>query len=434
MMARRVPEQRLVRSDETKLSDEEIAAIDATLVPPPGCIPFSSRAPRAPWYDRADPFALGFGATIQHTWHSYSTTAWKRALGPRGPLWRAVRIDDFTPLSAGLVRQRAGKVERVVAALTSWQVLTSQQLACFACVPVKKLDPVISAMFGAGLLERGRMVASFEGIPVPAMYRLRKGKELDRYFKTIGEDRTKAIMFGQEQGAGGHERHDLLAAEIALRAAETMGGIQGVLGERSAGARDLLFDAPQTSVRGDLVIVRGDGLRVVIEVTTQPRIPDVARKMARWGRLLGERGGIDHTGVVVVFLAASHDGKHGRLDGLMRNFEKAMTPHGLSTGDQPAPASYVHAARSSVFVATSEEWFPERWFISERFCELRTHFSVQGTGWGEVALMEEEEDGVVFSPTERIDWHYLEKVRRRVLAVPVFTGGPLVSHAVAEAA
>lgn len=417
----------VVRSGAPLLSDDELAEIDAALSPPPGCIPFASRARRMPWFDRVDPFSLGFGASLQYTWHAYSKSAWTRVLGPRGPKWSYTCVYDFEPLSERTVSAVGGPVERIVAALTSWRVLTSQQVSCFTQIEQKKANETLSKILRAGLVERGRMVSHFEGVSTPAMYRLRKGRELDRYLERIGEERKATILLGQEAGAAGHERHDLLGAEIALRAAETVSGLQGALGERSAAAKDLLGAA--SGARGDVVLVRRDGLRIVVEVTTQPRIEDVMKKMSRWGRLLAEFGGITKTGLVVVFVAANYDGAHGRLEALKKNFDKAMTAQALGSMGQPAPVSHVHTARSSVFVASCEEWFPAAWFISERFSRLSVHFSVVPGEWGEVALAEESDGGVAFRPGPGVDWGHLAKVRHKLYGVPPFSGGPLISFA-----
>jgi hypothetical protein len=322
-----------------------------------------------------------------------------------------------------------GQVERAIAILTTWRVLTTHQFAAFAGMSRKKVSPLLKSMLEAGLLERGVMKARFEiGRAIPYLWRLRRGEELSAWMKALSPQRAWGITLGGDMGAGGHDRHDILAAEIALRAAEVIPGLQGILGERAAGAKELFTDHPDTRIRGDVVIVREDGLRIVLEITTQPKIREVSKKMARWARMLGERGGPNATGVVVVFVAANHERTAGTLQSLKNNHDLALVAHAMGAAG-PAPPEHVRMARAGVFLAHWQDWFPAQSFISEDFADLLVSYASAAGKWSQVRLAQSGPGGVPFvPPDDGRDWKVLLRARESFHAVPRWIDGPIRSE------
>lgn len=408
----------------------DVAALDAKLIEPEGCLPFESRAPQLAWYRRGDVLWMGFGANPQYSWHSSFQFSWTRVLSPFGPKWTRERIEAFTPPTTRLVDQVGGRLERVIAALTTWRVMTTHQLIALDGTSPNNMHATLRAAYDAGLVERGILSARVElARSMPYLWRLRQGPELAAYMKAIGDQRALYITLGQELGAGGHDRHDIISTEIALRAAEVVPGLQGALGEQGAAAKVLLENAASERTRGDVVLYRHDGLRIVLEITTQPKIREVQRKMSKWGRLLGERGGPDGTGVLVIFVAANHERTQGTIAALQRNHDRALTPEGLAYAGNPAPPDVVRYARAGILVAHWKEWFPAQWFISEDFAGLRAHYATAPGRWGGTVAPARSEgpDAVEFAPSVRADWAWMRKVRRSLLAVPQWSGGPVRS-------
>ena len=113
---------------------------------------------------------------------------------------------------------------------------------------------------------------------------------------------------GYEWSAGGqHDRHNELAAELALRAAEHE-PIEGVLGEKLSTVHLLAGSGLNKPVnrannrRADGVLIRPDGLRIVLELTATPS-KSLKEKVRTRAKLLTERPS-KTSGIVIVFVAA----------------------------------------------------------------------------------------------------------------------------------
>ena len=421
------PRKRVEESKRpVEIPDVHEEAARRGLGPAPGSIPFESRATHAPWFERIDPFWLGFGANPGYAWYAASAVEWDLVWHPDGPKWKPKWVESFEPIdSARRWTAPGGLVERVAALLLSWRVLTSQQIGALGSIVQSKVSSTLLAMMDAGLVERARMVAgSSRMVSTPYLWRLRvESKEFDRWFKTLSETQRKRLTLEVQGGAGGHDRHDVLVAEIALRACEVMPELQAIFGERSTPAKLLLDDHPQVRTRGDALIVRNDGLQIVLEFTAQPHIKEVARKMAQWGVLLGERGGPNATGIIVIFASGQYTGDG--LTQLKRNLDRALTADALG-GSNPAPPEVVHAARRSVLVADWLDWFPSDWCISERFVDLEAYYAAgEGEFFATKVAVNEPPSGVPFRPTRTFDWQWARRVRANSPAIPKWIEGPI---------
>ena len=413
---------------------EDVPAIDAKLWAeiPKNCIPFESRAKYMPWFDRFEIAYTGYALSNIYSWTSAKSLGMKRVMGPRGPRWAEAKFDNFQPIPKRLINTVGGRLERSVGALFSWRVLTTQQFSALTGFESRNARGFLNKMFCYGLVERGTLSRDGAYARPPRLWRLRNGPELKQYLENLPPERRMRLLTDVgTMSSGGHDRHDLIAAEIAIRAAETMPGLQGVLGERLSGARELLPDQPDIMSRGDLTIVRSDGLNIVVEVTTQPGVRQVREKMARWGRLLGERGGVNSTGIAVVFLVANHERTSGTLATLQRNHDKALIPAELGKDGNPAAPNIVKAARASIFVAHMEYWFPSPWFVSNDFVNLQIHYATKPGSWDHEtrSLMHD----LPFTPTHtQLDYHALQKSRERIYAIPPWIEGPILHVATPE--
>jgi hypothetical protein len=172
---------------------------------------------------------------------------------------------------------------------------------------------------------------------------------------------------------GQYDRHNVLTAELALRAAEFL-TIGTVLGERQAHVNTLAYTAqglPEPPGRSqqtaDAVIVRGDGLRIAVETTASVGSAGFTRKAEAWARTLSRRA-LDDTGLVVVFVVAdrtSAEGEHGRGT-LLSSVRKKVA---RATRLIPGTASNRTADR--MFVVEWRDWFPARGEASDDFLSLR---------------------------------------------------------------
>lgn len=250
--------------------------------------------------------------------------------------------------------------------------MTAEQAAAIAGMTVKSVREkrVLSACCSAGLLDYGvsslelRSRARAAALPHLPFLRPANSASFERLVEpncTYAEllAVTGGLPFGQDRQ---FDRHNVLATEFGLRAAEFLPQIGAVLAEKMSRG-DLLFPLPAGSqIGGDLVLVRGDGLRIVVEMTT--RIGSAFReKVERWANLLS-RHSLASSGVVVLFVDVSRPSEsHGRgnLSQLRKRVSAFASAH-------PGPEGRSVADR--MFVASWPDLFPGPNAVSEGFLEL----------------------------------------------------------------
>ncbi|MFN3602706.1 MAG: hypothetical protein ACK4UY_15090 [Dietzia sp.] len=160
-----------------------------------------------------------------------------------------------------------------------------------------------------------------------------------------------------------HVRHDVLAAELALRSARLL-EVAAVLGPHFCTLADITSASPfGGELRGgpDLTIVRQDGLRIAVELTATIG-QRFDKKVERWARVLTENH-FDDSGLVVLFLAApSIEDLRERGDHVRRSILRAV---------DRAARNHLGSSRSRTAermgVATWREWFPDSLIATERF-------------------------------------------------------------------
>jgi hypothetical protein len=189
-----------------------------------------------------------------------------------------------------------------------------------------------------------------------------------------------SVTGGLPWSSGGqYDRHNMLAAELALRAAEYL-PIGAVLGEKFASV-DLLAGSGigrkvknPDNRRADGVIVRADGMRIAYELTAAASA-SFENKVRRWAKIISERP-LETSGLAIVFIAAPHPdrtvtGRDPRGE-IYRRLSKVLTEFPGVGKDSPA---------ARIGVATWDEWLPARHEMSEEFFSLQADFAL-GTGRG----------------------------------------------------
>jgi hypothetical protein len=290
----------------------------------------------------------------------------------------------------------------------AYRTVTAEQLAAFTgCL--KFLDyrsAPLAASFSADLVDLG-------WFPVPRQYAgIKPGRNIlyrpaaTDVFKrliepTLTGPELLTVTGGQPWSSGGqYDRHNVLAAELALRAAEVL-PIGTVMGETFASVDLLLGSGLGKTVkkpdnrRADGVIVRTDGLRIAYEITaTASRA--LESKVRRWAQALAAHP-LETSGLVVVFIAAPHpdrkDGKNpltairNAVSDVLRDFPGTGT-------DSPA---------ARIGVASWSDLFPARHELSVNFFRLEADFAIgYGKGaakWVPRGLLDEQK----FEPWKTFD-------------------------------
>lgn len=262
--------------------------------------------------------------------------------------------------------------------LLSWGAVTNNQAASFVGVPALA-DPrcdLVADLFASGLLN---LHSPFLGLSAgvagdgTAVYQLGDGRTLARFIERLSVAEATALTGGRPvRPPAVNVRHDVLAAELALRAATHL-QIGAVLGPRFSTYADLAAPGSRLSEKAggpDLVLVRDDGLRIAVELTTSIG-KGFGDKVQNWTDLLIQKPFVA-SGMTVVFLVAP-----SRVSRLRRGdrVRRAVYSHVAS----PKHATYL---RKQVGVATWQEWFPRPWTASHRFAALEVdQLNSAGDGW-----------------------------------------------------
>jgi hypothetical protein len=168
-----------------------------------------------------------------------------------------------------------------------------------------------------------------------------------------------ACTGGRPGGLGPrHDRHNIHAAELALRLGEATHTL-ALLGERFSRHGDLATDPTRLSARdaaraADLTSVRPDGLRIAFEVTstTSRRL---RHKIRAWVRLLSNAP-LDDWGPVVIFVVTvppRGDDWNGQRRRVRRVIERAIVEAVRET-----PGTSFDRTASRIGVVDWTEWFP----------------------------------------------------------------------------
>lgn len=322
-------------------------------------------------------------------WAPGSTSLWAtgdmaRARKEQGLGRKRVRHVMPHEQAMSVLTSNRGRAERHTAwaVLQSWRTTSAEQLAAFTGSHYF-LNPSysqIDASFALGLLDIGTFasyVAPSAGASRYSLYRPGNTDSFNRFIEpTLTNPEWLSVTAGKPWSAGGqYDRHNLLATELGLRAAEYL-RIGTVLGEQLSSV-DLLAGAglgkklPKAdNRRADGTIVRQDGMRIVFELTATASA-SFENKVRRWAELIAARP-LETSGLMVVFIAAPHPDRPRNTSTDPRHaiYKKvAQVLRGFPGRGQDSPAARIG-------VAHWETWFPGRHLLSEAFLNLDADFAV----------------------------------------------------------
>lgn len=282
----------------------------------------------------------------------------------------------------------------VLGAVDQWRTMTIEQAAAVAGVPLRAAQDrrVLSAMCSAGLLDWGVSVSELRSrrrvLPHLPFVRPARSGAFDRLIApevTYGE--LVAVTAGMEFGQSRQfDRHNVLSTELGLRAAEFLPQLATVVGEKMA-RTDLLLPLPSGSqAGGDLVLVRQDGLRIVVELTATVA-KSFREKVERWASLLS-RHSLASSGVVVLFVDASQPSEDG--DRNLQEIRKQVSMHSASYPGVPGVS-----VADRMFAVSWRDLFPAAHSVSEGFMGLEAWCPAgpvsRGQRWLRRSLLDEDQ-------------------------------------------
>lgn len=369
-----------------------MASVDFTDVRPVPGVPDHARATH-----RVDPFWDGLWTTGSHaTWASRQAADGLAAMGnSQVPArWKMDEKEAWRILDGPVNRQ---VIVSLLGAVMGWRTLTSQQAAAFTGYPALATGSnILPAAFNTRVMDVGAFQAGIMrhlATDPATLLRLARNKVLESKFLpgcTLAE--RIAITGGRDVTAGGqYDRHNLIAAELALRAAEmcdlgtvlpeTLSTADLLLGQGLGRGQVLNENGKPEQRAADATFVRPDGLRIAIEITAS-NSPTFKQKVHRWARALA-KSSLENSGLVVLFVAAAPlDRSRGRevVAELRKTLTAILREYPGRVGARPG---------DRIYVAEWQDWFPSRHQVDESFFSLRAELAPDdtGLGWRQVELL-----------------------------------------------
>lgn len=343
--------------------------------------------------DRVDPYWAG-------VWEQGSSAAWLSAnlarrqaqsgLG-RIPAWMNQAEDQLVG-SLNMPRRRDARLG-AMSAIDVWRTLTGEQLAAFTGFG-ELANPRAAAMgelFAAGICDIGQFNTGLAYAKSAGnIYRPSRTNRFDRDIAPrLTYPEWVSVTAGHPWESGSqYDRHNILAAELALRVAEWC-EIGAVTGEKLS-SWDMLAHtgagfAPQSGVQraADATLIRTDGARIAVELTASTG-KSFDRKVRGWAQLLSNRRMAD-TGLLVVFVVATRPDKLVNTGEVMTQVRQSIAN---ACRDNPGVNFDRTAAR--IFVADWRDWFPTTKQLAPGFLSLEAQRPTGPSGdlWEKASMLD----------------------------------------------
>lgn len=327
-----------------------------------------------------DPFWDGvWGPSRRVDWVSFSEA--KRLEGAGlARLHARWDVDPVVALRRVLHPRNLGLSLDALGVVNQWRTVTVEQLGRLTGrsrlgVVSKDGESLVAALFAAGLVEFGlprwplARLTSFH--PGEVLLRPAQSSVFGRLVAPLLTHPelvrvTGGVDFRQGRQA---DRHNVLAVELGLRAAELC-DVSAVLGELLSSVDLLAFSGlgrvPVAGLQSaaDVTLVRSDGLRVALEVTASVG-SNFERKVDAWARTLRDTP-FESSGLVVVFVDASSPEQADRPGRSVGYYvRKAVQSAGMRF-----PGSARDRVSDRMFVVSWRDLFPARGVVSDRFVPL----------------------------------------------------------------
>ncbi|WP_146073354.1 hypothetical protein [Cryobacterium sp. N22] len=336
---------------------------------PSGCTVPGSRASQ-----RADVYWAG-------VWEQGATAAWLSAdLARRQSAAGFGRIPTWLDVGPGRVQASIRQTRRrdarlnAMSVIDSWRTVTGEQMAAISgdAELGGHRSTVMGELFGAGVADIGSFNTGLaDGKSAGSIYRPSRTPNFDREISgKLTYPEWVSVTAGHPWESGSqYDRHNILAAELALRVAEWC-EIGAVVGEKLS-TLDLLAHSgaglprPTVGVQkaADATLIRTDGARIAVEITASTG-KSFDAKVRRWAELLANRRMRD-TGLAVVFVVAT------RPDKLVNTREvRAQVLRAVARAARDYPGVNFDRTASRMFVADWRDWFPAAGKVDMSFLTL----------------------------------------------------------------
>lgn len=328
---------------------------------------FESRCPYPVW-ERFDPLrAVTYSEAARIRWGSPQVTFPAATIAPSGRLALdyAKRIITYQPPDRELYAHDA---QELFALFCQFDILSVEQIHAFTSISVERIREICQMFVLTGILKRPEEMWRHERLE---MYRMDMYTHSTKAYEA-GMDAIAQLTTTGGQGIGrppmsssipAVTRHNLFAAEMALRLAESGDNIAGFWGEPFLSENLFHEQNPEAKSRtsqGDFAMVTKDGSIVIFELTTAVKetagsFRRMMLKAASWVGVIAN----SPLDISVIFLV-----------GTWRR-QKRSTMNAIKLGttiESRAFAPDNHTRRkamSHIGVVPGPWWFPEDGVISE---------------------------------------------------------------------
>lgn len=279
---------------------------------------------------------------------------------------------------------RSAHIHRLLTLLAQLSHATSKQATCWGGWYGSNRTRYLQPPRRLGLTQRGHFDRDLLGGSVSRLWRPNPDGPWRAWLRQA-DDAAAAAVAGDGRGPkrpGEHVRHDVLAVEVALRLLETQPRWVAVSGEAHANLAALTGDPTYPAhLRGDLVLWRDDGLRVIVELTASADPRHLSRKIAAWGRAVARRT-LAETGTIVVLLNAVSNGHYAAATRLRQLHQRQLDVDAVRdpAGVVLAPDE-LRSVRAMIHLASWADWFPQPRRVGLRGRTAATTTSVDGRDW-----------------------------------------------------
>ena len=311
---------------------------------------------------RLDPYwdAPVWDTRTQAVWLSRSRAERMAGAGVAQPRRQDLQlsVQEATVVLAG--GPGRARVLALLAAVAMFRTLTVQQLAAITGHPGQAAADSVDRRlaWAAGLVQRGTFMSGMPGARLPGLVRLSNETDLALLGSMLSYRDLVGVTAGQPWWWGSQfDRHNVIGAELLVRVAEYT-PIPVVLGEQVCTFATMVPGSVSRSVRcADGAMVRADGMRVAVEVTTSVT-SNVRDKADRWAQLLEHPGAAN---LSVLWVDVSHPDRPapGRIG----------RPKLVQVVGDAATSMSARLARvpERMLVVRYDDWFPARHTACEDF-------------------------------------------------------------------
>lgn len=351
--------------------------------------------------DRFDPYwgdMWAHGSTVTWLTHDTLRRQYEQNLINMPTQWKMTPDDAWRAW-----RQGYHRIDRLrfLAAVDMWRTLSAEQAMAVSGADV--FDPrnsIAASAFAARLVDVGAfphnsLTSSTPQTRNATVYRPSASSAFENHLLPMLTWPEQVSITGGRPWHGGvqFDRHNILATEMCVRAAEFCDQVGLVLGERFSDLDTLVgtglgrtMPVSVPNVAADGLIVRRDGLRIAVEVTAT-RTGQFAKKVDRWAQVLSASP-MAESGLVVLFLTTERPEKVIEDTSQVRN----QTASHLLTSTRRWPGVPHDRIADRMFIADWSEWFPDKHRVSPNFLSMRA-LSPSGPAsdpWRLVDLLDEE--------------------------------------------